>query len=87
VPVFLVGLGRWATDIEGWLFFDAPYMTVTTMTTVGSGAHLSRPPRVHDLPDPGGVSRCSTRPAIRYVVKGEVRCAMGGSVCRRASRS
>jgi voltage-gated potassium channel len=83
VPVVLVMLGTLGyVLIEGWPAFDALYMTVTTMTTVGfMEVHpLSRPGRVFTIfLMLGGVFTLfyAAGDVIRYVVSGEVRRAMG----------
>jgi voltage-gated potassium channel len=83
VPIVLVTLGTLGYGlIEGWSAFDALYMTVTTMTTVGfMEIHpLSRPGRVFTIfLMLGGVFTLfyAAGEVIRYVVSGEVRRAMG----------
>ena len=68
--------------IEGWSFFDALYMTVTTLTTVGYG-------EVHPLDQAGqaytmvlilagmGVMLYIVAALARVVVEGEIQEALG----------
>jgi voltage-gated potassium channel len=83
VPVLLVAAGTAGyVLIEGWSIFDALYMTVTTLTTVGFGeVHpLSRDGRTFTmLLLLGGVFTLfyAATEIIRGVVSGEVRSVLG----------
>jgi len=90
VPVVLVAIGTGGYRlIEGWPLFDALYMTVTTMTTVGFM-------EVHALSPAGraftiflilgGVFTLfySAGEVIRYIVSGEVRRALGRQRMQRS---
>ncbi len=68
--------------IEGWNFFDALYMTVTTLATVGYGeVHpLSRPGRVYNMVlilSGMGLMLYIITALARVVVEGEIRHALG----------
>jgi voltage-gated potassium channel len=82
-PAFLIAFGTLGYIlIEGWNWFDALYMTVTTVTTVGFS-------ETHPLHTPGkaftiflmlgGVFTLfyAAGEVIRFVVSGEVRTALG----------
>lgn len=90
VPVVLVALGTVGyRSIEGWSLFDALYMTVTTVTTVGFREvhELSRAGQVFTiLLSLGGVFMLfyAAGEVIRYVVSGEVRRAMGRQRMQRS---
>jgi voltage-gated potassium channel len=89
VPVVLVAIGTAGYRlIEGWPLFDALYMTVTTMTTVGfMEVHpLSPAGRVFTIfLILGGVFTLfySAGEVIRFIVSGEVRRALGRQRMRK----
>ena len=84
--LFLGSLGY--VLIEGWSFFDALYMTVTTLTTVGYG-------EIHPLDQAGraytmvlilagvGVMLYIVGALARVVVEGEIQAALGKRKIRR----
>ena len=89
IPTLLIAAGTLGYRfIEGWLLFDALYMTVTTLTTVGYG-------EVHPLSTAGrsftmllllvGVFTLvyAASEVIRAIVSGEVRFALGRQMMER----
>ena len=84
--LFLGSLGY--VLIEGWSFFDALYMTITTLTTVGYG-------EIHPLDQAGraytmvlilagvGVMLYIVGALARVVVEGEIQAALGKRKIRR----
>jgi voltage-gated potassium channel len=83
VPFVLLGLGTLGyVEIEGWPLFDAMYMTVTTLATVGFG-------EVHPLTNHGRIftvalilggvftMAAAVTSVIRAVVSGEVQRLLG----------
>ena len=91
--VLVIGLGTSGFMlIEGWGFFDAFYMTIITMSTVGFG-------EVHELSDPGrlftaflliscfGIFAYTISSLTSYVVGGEYRTNLRDSKVLRKMKS